>query len=102
MDARTTWAAFVTWWKKEFSEDIGARQAHPYLRIYARETTYFLHNPKLYEAAEGGFCNTSDPFPAPGEITHVVAEYLSRSPGRGEHYWPSWQAFTEEVGLPDQ
>ena len=98
-DGSTVWAAFAMWWRREFADAVG--NAHPHLLIYTAETTYHLHNRRLYTVAEGenGFRNTTDPFPDPEDVTHVVAERLCRLPGQGEHYWPSWQAFAEEVGL---
>jgi len=105
-DPRTVFAAAMTWWrrqpesKRDFATMAEARHAiRLRIHVIGDETGCFLLRgaPKTYwePAAGDGFRNT-DRTLADETLGHVV---LSGQVTREERFWPTWQAFAEQMGL---
>lgn len=104
LDARTVWAATRTWATERAGDMPGGGRPEPELYIYPRgeEGCFLLRAGKLYwkeDPEQDHWTNTEKSLPAADAISHVVLR-CKRPRDLDGHYWPSFDAFAAEVGLP--
>jgi hypothetical protein len=72
-----------------------------YIYVRDEEKPYYLAGPKLYRMMEdpgGSFvnCGQDELAESAEELGHVIARARLT---REEQFWPTWNAFADEVGL---